>query len=271
MKRLQSLIIFLFVGTYIFSQVQPQISFTLNVTDGRTYSKYLNFGVDPLATDGIDTVFGENFLPPFPPLGVPEVQIYLPENNFSGTLASYSDYRNGTSPYSGVVEHLIRYQKGDGIDYGDSVVIYWDLPQQITGILQDIITGTLINIQISGSGNFMVPNPAALDRLKLLITYNNATEVYDEQLHPVDFSLSQNYPNPFNPSTKIKYSIGNNLNVQLKIFDVLGKEITTLVSSEQPAGTYEVDFDGKELTSGIYFYTIKAGNYVETKSMILMK
>jgi hypothetical protein len=261
----------MFVATNILAQVQPQVSFTLNITDGRTNSRDLKFGIDPSATDGIDTVLGENFLPPFPPLGVFEVQIYLPENNFNGSLASYSDYRNGTIPYSGTIEHLIRYQKGDGIDYGDSVVIYWDLPQQISGLLQDIITGTLINVQLSGSGNFLVPNPGALDRLKLLVTYSNATDVEFENSLPEYYNLSQNYPNPFNPSTKIQYSISSNQFVQLKIYDVLGKEISTLVNNEQSAGRYEVNFNGNGLTSGIYFYSIKAGAFTETKSMILMK
>ena len=68
--------------------------------------------------------------------------------------------------------------------------------------------------------------------------------------------LSQNYPNPFNPSTTIKYSIPKQSNVTLKVFDVLGSEVATLVNKEQPQGNYEVEFDGAELTSGIYFYRI---------------
>ncbi|MBK9096680.1 MAG: T9SS type A sorting domain-containing protein [bacterium] len=91
-----------------------------------------------------------------------------------------------------------------------------------------------------------------------------------------EFSLSQNYPNPFNPSTKIKYSIPQNVrqltgNVSLKIYDVLGREIATLVNEEKPAGEYEVEFDGTALPSGIYFYQLKAGVYSETKKMILLK
>ena len=80
---------------------------------------------------------------------------------------------------------------------------------------------------------------------------------------PKLFSLSQNYPNPFNPSTKIKYSIppvasSFRLSVTLKVYDVLGNEITTLVNEEKPEGSYEIEFDGSELTSGIYFYQLKA-------------
>jgi hypothetical protein len=83
--------------------------------------------------------------------------------------------------------------------------------------------------------------------------------------------LSQNYPNPFNPSTTIKYSIAQFSNVVLKIFDILGNEIETLVDEEKPAGEYKVEFNGTSLTSGIYFYQLKAGNYIETNKMILLK
>ena len=99
-------------------------------------------------------------------------------------------------------------------------------------------------------------------------------------INTTDFQLSQNYPNPFNPSTVIKYSIpsivGNGhahsaTEVTLKIYDILGREVATLVNKEQPAGSYEVKFESKELSSGIYFYTLRAGNYFETKKMLLLR
>jgi hypothetical protein len=267
MKSILSQLIVAFISLSIYAQSQPQISSFITVNDGREESRILFFGVDPQATDGIDANLGEALLPPFPPLGVFEAQMFLPANNFNGTEASYADYRAGTSPFSGEKEHRIRYQRGEG----DSIVIYWALPQQISGRLQDIITGTLVDVSISGNGSFLVPNPDAIQSLKLLITYNNATDVEVENSTPEYYNLSQNYPNPFNPSTKIQYSISSNQIVKLKIYDVLGKEITTLVNKEQSAGTYEVNFDGNNLTSGIYFYTITAGDYTDTKSMILMK
>ncbi len=88
---------------------------------------------------------------------------------------------------------------------------------------------------------------------------------------PLGFNLYQNYPNPFNPTTKISYSIPNQSVVSLKVFDVLGREIASLVSKEQTSGNYEVEFDASSLTSGIYFYRIQAGQFVESKKMILMK
>ena len=96
---------------------------------------------------------------------------------------------------------------------------------------------------------------------------------------PNQFALEQNYPNPFNPTTKIKYtipSVGTSLMkflqfVQLKVYDVLGNEVATLVNEEKPAGSYEVTFDASQLSSGIYFYTLKAGSFTETKKMAMMK
>jgi hypothetical protein len=85
------------------------------------------------------------------------------------------------------------------------------------------------------------------------------------------FTLSQNYPNPFNPTTTVNYQIPELSFVTLKVYDVLGNEIATLVNEEKPAGSYEVDFSGNNLTSGIYFYQLQAGEFIETKKMILLK
>lgn len=95
---------------------------------------------------------------------------------------------------------------------------------------------------------------------------------------PSTFSLEQNYPNPFNPETKIRFSIplchscgGRNPYATLKVFDILGKEVATLVNQDLQPGTYETTFDASNLTSGIYYYKLTAGNYSATKKMILIK
>jgi hypothetical protein len=87
----------------------------------------------------------------------------------------------------------------------------------------------------------------------------------------ISFALSQNYPNPFNNSTIINYSIPNEGLVTLKVYDVLGSEVATLVNEEKTAGSYEVEFTGDGLPSGIYFYRFVAGSYIETRKMILIK
>ncbi len=108
---------------------------------------------------------------------------------------------------------------------------------------------------------------------------DSITSVDDDLINPKEFSLSQNYPNPFNPTTKIKYTITASPKsspkertfVQLIVYDLLGKEIAILVNEEKSPGEYEVKFDGKGLSSGMYFYELRAGNFVQVKKMILLK
>jgi len=92
-----------------------------------------------------------------------------------------------------------------------------------------------------------------------------------KELTPEAFSLSQNYPNPFNPSTKIQYAIGSKQLVTLKIFDILGREVSILVNEEKPAGEYEVQFDANELAGGIYFYKLQTEHSALVKKMIYLK
>jgi len=93
----------------------------------------------------------------------------------------------------------------------------------------------------------------------------------DEPNLPTKFNLMQNYPNPFNPSTTIDYSFPHNSVITLKVYDVLGNEITTLVNEEKQAGIYEFEFNAIGLPSGIYFYQLKADDFTKTKKMILLK
>ena len=88
---------------------------------------------------------------------------------------------------------------------------------------------------------------------------------------PIEFSLSQNYPNPFNPSTIIRFSMPEESFVTIKVFNTLGEEITILINENIIAGNYEVEFDASKLPSGIYLYRLRAGSFVETKKMVLMK
>ncbi len=86
-----------------------------------------------------------------------------------------------------------------------------------------------------------------------------------------EFSLSQNYPNPFNPSTVIKFSIPKTSMVNLTVYDVLGREVMTLVNDMMKPGNYNVQFDASALSSGVYFYTINAGDFADTKKMLFVK
>jgi hypothetical protein len=105
-------------------------------------------------------------------------------------------------------------------------------------------------------------------------SYHGSVEVVIG-LAPQEFALLQNYPNPFNPSTKIQYSLANAAQVSLKVYNVLGLEVATLVNGRQEAGSYTVPFGINTgtlgLSSGVYFYRLEAGSFVSTKKLVLMK
>jgi len=88
---------------------------------------------------------------------------------------------------------------------------------------------------------------------------------------PAVYTLGQNYPNPFNPNTKIEFSIPKDGFVSLKVYDVLGREVASIIDKDFKAGSYTVDYDAAKLSTGIYFYTLTSGNFIETKKMILVK
>jgi hypothetical protein len=151
-------------------------------------------------------------------------------------------------------------------------------------------TEIIDSVPSSGLYNWFVPKSPSIQSL-IKITHLNDLTSYDisdsiftikdisdveENLLPNEYKLLDNYPDPFNPSTKIKYQIPELSFITIKIYDILGNEIVTLVNDEKPAGSYEVEFDSnsgnvQNLTSGIYFYKLQTGNFVETKKMILLK
>jgi hypothetical protein len=93
----------------------------------------------------------------------------------------------------------------------------------------------------------------------------------DLLITPVEFALDQNYPNPFNPATKISYSISEAGNVELKVYDILGNEVVTLVNEEKSPGKYIAEFNASTLASGVYMYTLRTNNFIQSKKMVLMK
>jgi len=97
------------------------------------------------------------------------------------------------------------------------------------------------------------------------------SEEIEVELNPTFFELFQNFPNPFNPVASIQYAISGNQFVTLKVYDVLGNEVAILVDKEMQPGNYEVEFNALSLTSGVYFYSLQAGEFYDVKKMILMK
>ncbi len=112
--------------------------------------------------------------------------------------------------------------------------------------------------------------PSYIDLPMITVTSDVADN--SQSITPNKFALMQNYPNPFNPKTNISYSVKRETsNVKLIVYDIVGKEIAILVNAKQDAGAYEVEFDGSNFASGIYFYKLEAGSFIETKKMILIK
>ncbi len=140
------------------------------------------------------------------------------------------------------------------------------------------ISGTNLKIRITASTN--IKNPTAIpvdDYATEKITATTLAKSFIEELtlsRPdvvTNYGLDQNYPNPFNPATTINYQIPKDGRVTIKVFDIIGREVTTLVDEYKPAGQYSVRFDGSRLSSGIYFYSIKSGDYNAVKKMSLIK
>ena len=153
------------------------------------------------------------------------------------------------------------------IDAGDPDPIYND-PEGSPGMGMWPATGTVRNDMGAYGGPLS----------KVLGEFTISSVGVEESFYiPADIQLEQNYPNPFNPTTTIKYSIPSVISsgarnlVTLKVYNVLGKEMATLINEEKSAGNYSVSFDASYLSSGIYFYKLQAGTYVQTKKMVLMK
>ncbi|MBK6914715.1 MAG: T9SS type A sorting domain-containing protein [Ignavibacteriales bacterium] len=174
---------------------------------------------------------------------------------------------------------------GDGGDQGSIYaqrvnqdgVIQWKLDgvpictatgdQAFAQIVSDGKAGAIITWQDHRFGNWDI----YASKIDCAGNLGNPTLLENEISIQKNYLLAQNYPNPFNPSTKINYQIGNESIVQLKVYDVLGNEVARLVDEYKVSGSYEIEFNASQLSSGIYFYKLRAGGFVETKKMILLR
>jgi hypothetical protein len=113
------------------------------------------------------------------------------------------------------------------------------------------------------------------DTVEFMITSSDGIMVTKQFIFnysgPKEFKLEQNYPNPFNPTTTIQYQLSQNVKVTLKVYDILGSEVATLINEEQEAGYKEVKFNAVNIASGMYVYRLTSGNYVSTKKMMVVK
>ena len=212
-------------------------------------------------------------------------ELYL--NWYSALTVSYSDILGGES---GIITNgsvTINWLKGN-LDEDPLFIGTGDYPYALSGSSNCIDAGdpdTLYNDPENPNhlgyalypamgtirndmGAYGGPNAASWYTIPVTTIRDEDTK---ELKAPTIFSLSQNYPNPFNPSTTIEYSVQERSNVELKLYDILGAQVVVLVNEEQDAGHYKINFNAGRLASGVYLYRLRAGDFVETKKMILMK
>jgi hypothetical protein len=178
-----------------------------------------------------------------------------------------SFYPNAIEPYN----YFVSWTSGTALQYPES----WCWLNHGENILA-ITYEDKYKPSCPTSGNY---DSTANAILRGVLDYMDITTDVEQvaDLSPIEFELEQNYPNPFNPSTSIQYAITSTQFVTIKVYDILGKEVATLVDEYKPAGSYKVDFNNVEtlhatsLPSGVYFYALQAGNFVESKKMILLK
>jgi len=133
----------------------------------------------------------------------------------------------------------------------------------------------VLNVAVGGNwpgppdSTTVFPQKMEIDYIR--VYENSPSSVEDESNVPIEFNLYQNYPNPFNPTTTIGFGIQNRTIVKITVLNSIGEEVALLLNEEKDAGYHTVDFNATNLPSGVYFYQLKAGNYVDTKKMILLK
>ena len=183
-------------------------------------------------------------------------------NNISGNLPD-SPANDVLIYYPGYATSVYLVAMDIGVfmtnDYGNSwIELAQGLPNTVAIHLDYNQTANKVRIGTHGRGVYEITG-----LVTGIVNINNQT--------PEKYTLSQNYPNPFNPTTLIRFSILGNENVKLKVYNLLGKEIATLVNKNLNAGTYDINFDGSKLSSGVYIYKIETDNFTDSKKMILKK
>lgn len=209
----------------------------------------------------------------------------LPDKEWQCTyFAKALVYILNFSIYARTYDLIIRiaaYQSGGKIQfYLDNATLTDLVDVPVTSGWQTWQTLRIPNVEIPGGQHKLVARFYFGGFNLNYIDFNQiSVGVNDENSLPQKYMLYQNYPNPFNPSTTIKYSIPNVRqghasalqNVVLKVYDILGREITTLVNEEEIPGNYTIEFDASHLTNGVYFYDLQANQYNQTRKFVLLK
>ncbi len=154
----------------------------------------------------------------------------------------------------------------DSINNAESPIPPGDTSEATIHIFSSNIPGTgKVSVQVG-----TIANPDYRETYTF-ISSTETSGIAEANTKPNCFKVYQNYPNPFNPSTVISYSLSSPAKVSIKVYDIMGTQVSTLVNQEKPSGTHQVEFDGSKLPSGIYYYRLAAGSFMQTKKMMMLK
>jgi len=246
------------------------------------WSPNINGGIPKVIADENNVPFYPSLNPQdvFPPLcrpviGRTEIEDYL----FVAFSASTDDIYVGTDSLTYYSGYLTASTNG-GEDWTepfkftpDSPLLDWKYISgpQVFPVDQTFPLVYTLHYVAQGDSLPGSPIPNFLTAQYYHTSFTNIPPSVEDEILSNTFLLKQNFPNPFNPVTHIQYVIGSGHLVSLKVYDVLGTEVSSLVKEEKPAGTYEVQFDAAKLPSGVYFYILKAGDFTQTKKMIFLR
>ena len=231
----------------------------------------LSFGQSDFATDAFDAKY--DFVKP-PKSPAASVETYFEYTNWNSYFNKYaSDVKKSSSNKDAQWSFKVSALKSGTITL-DWKNILTQIPVEVQKQFASINLSTVDvpNFQsIDMLKQFSLSLQAEKDKTYKFDINASITDVTDEDLQPKEFGLMQNYPNPFNPVTAINYAVAFTQHVQLKVYDLIGNEIAVLVNETKSPGRYTVEFSSAKLASGTYFYRLQAGEFVQTKKMIMLK
>lgn len=253
--------------------IDPLYQIAINVYVDNQLKKVLKLGIDPLASDGLDRNLGESELPPLPPSGIFDIRFIFPD----GIISSWTDIREGYSNMTNIeILYNIEWKLQTNQQELKFVFSVPEVEGSVTLQITDVFNAGIIDFVIGEGENQLIildGNELSLEELNINVIYNGSIITSLEEIinNPEEYILYQNYPNPFNPNTTISYALPVTSKVSLKVFNILGEKVNELVNEVQETGNYTVPFNASNVPSGVYFYSLQAGDFNIVKKMVVNK